>query len=90
MISQRFSRCLFGPGEGVLGSEMCQDLSVPLLLLERGLPVLMSTGKVLCWEKQLSQELVSVCAWAGEIIQLLPSGLGNVHWDGPFKKNRGF
>lgn len=63
---------------------------MPLLLMEMGLPVLLSTGKDLCWEKQLSQELVSVCAWGGKITQLLPSGLGNVHQDGPFKKNPGF
>lgn len=55
-----------------------------------GAPSANSTEKVLCWEKQLSQELVSVCAWGGKIIQPPPGGLGNVRQDGPFKKNPGF
>lgn len=88
-MSQRFSRYLFGPGEGVVWEVRCAMTSA-LLVMEMGLPVPLSTGKVLCWEKQLSQELVSVCAWGGKIVQLLPSGLGNFHQDGSFQKNPGF
>lgn len=53
---------LWAWGRSGFGTEMCKDLAVPLLLMEMGLPVLVGTGKVLCWEKQVSQELVSVCA----------------------------
>lgn len=62
----------------------------PLLVMEMGLPELLSAGKVLCWEKQFSQKLGSVCARGGKIVQVLPSGLGNIHQDGPFQKNPRF
>lgn len=52
-VSEIFQVSLWAWGRSGLGSEMCQGLSVPLLLMEMGLPVLLSTGKVLCWRSSL-------------------------------------